>query len=113
MPDALAALALGDFRDRPAADDRQRLVLENVRIIGIAGFIVLGLDQEPRLFFLSASAVHTHQMPSPVQFLALEREDQVPFLVSAMRVAVRLPAAAVPDHHGAAAILPLRDGPLE
>src|SRR4051794_41062229 len=113
MPDALAALALGNFRDRSATDDRQRLVLENVGVIGIAGFVVLGLDQEPRLFFLSASAVHAHEMPPPAQFLALEREDQVPLLVSAMRVAIGLPTAAVPDHHGAAAILPLRNGPFE
>ena len=34
-------------------------------------------------------------------------------LVTLMRVAVRLPTAAIPDHDGAAAVLPLRNGPFE
>src|SRR5215467_12853643 len=35
------------------------------------------------------------------------------FLVARVRVALRVPAAAIPDHDGAAAIFPLRDGSLE
>src|SRR5262249_57666756 len=35
------------------------------------------------------------------------------FLVADVRVALRVPAAAIPNHDGAAAILPLRDGSLE
>src|SRR5262249_56283925 len=54
-----------------------------------------------------------HEMPPPVQLLALEGEIEMAFLVSGVRVAFRMPAAAIPNHHGPAAILPLGDGPLE
>src|SRR5262249_55240949 len=113
IPNALAALAFGDLGGRAAAVHRQRFVFENVRIFRAAGFLVLRFDQKPRLLLLPAPAVHAHEMPSPVQLLAVQGESEMTFLVARMRVALRVPAAAVPNHDGAAAILSLRDGSLE
>src|SRR5215470_19209176 len=113
MPDPLAPLACSDFGDRAAADHRQRLVLENVRITPAARFLVLRFDQKPWLLFFPGPAVHAHEMPSPMQLLALQGEGEMTFLVAHVRVALRVPAAAIPNHDGAAAILPLRDGSLE
>jgi len=113
MPNPLAALAFGDLGDRAAADHRQRLVLENVRIIRAARFLVLRFDQKPWLLFFPGPAVHAHEMPSPMQLLAVQGESEMTFLVARVRVALRVPAAAIPNHDGAAAIFPLRDGSLE
>src|SRR5262245_56131427 len=113
MPDAFAALTLGNFRDRAAADHRERLVLENVGIFRVPRRLVPALDQEPRLLLFPGAAMHAHEMPTPAQLLALEPEVEVAFLEAGMRVAFRIPATAIPDHHGAAAVLSLRDRPLE
>src|SRR5262245_49968980 len=113
MPNPLAALAFGDLGNRAAADHRQWFVLENVRIIRAARFLVLRFDQKPWLLFFPGPAVHAHEMPSPMQLLAVQGESEMTFLVARVRVALRVPAAAIPNHDGAAAILPLRDGSLE
>src|SRR6266487_6115825 len=52
-------------------------------------------------------------MPSPMQLLAVQGESKMTFFVARVRVALRVPAAAVPNHDGAAAILSPRDGSLE
>ena len=52
-------------------------------------------------------------MPPPVQLLAIEGESQMTFLISRVRIAFRIPAAAIPNHDGAAAVLSRRDGSLE
>src|SRR5258708_4439814 len=78
-----------------------------------AGLVVLGFDQSPRLFFLSASAVHAHEVPAPMQLLPLEREDEVPLLVTLVRVVLRNPAPTIPDHPRAAAVLSLRNRAFE
>ncbi len=113
MPNPLAALAFSDLGNRAAADRRQRLVLENVRIIRAARFLVLRFDQKPWLLFFPGPAVHAHEMPSPMQLLALQGESEMTFLVARVRVTLRVPAATIPNHDGAAAIFPLRDGSLE
>src|SRR5258708_22241836 len=113
MPNPLAALAFSDLGNRAAADRRQRLVLENVRIIRAARFLVLRFDQKPWLLFFPGPAVHAHEMPSPMQLLAIQGESEMTFLVARVRVALRVPAAAIPNHDGAAAIFPPRDGSLE
>src|SRR5262249_44757939 len=77
MPPPLAALAFGDLRDRAAADHRARLFLENIGIAGAAGGLVLGLDQQPRHLLFAGAAAHAHEMPSPVQLLALEFKVQM------------------------------------
>src|ERR1700682_3338905 len=52
-------------------------------------------------------------MPAAVQFLAVEVERQMTLGQSLVRIALRRPMAAIPDHHGATAIFALRDGALE
>src|SRR5215468_12277567 len=52
-------------------------------------------------------------MPSPMQLLAVQGESEMTFLVARVRVALRVPAAAIPNHDGAAAILSPRDRSLE
>src|SRR5215467_11497256 len=113
VPYALAALALGDLRNRAAAHHRQRLLLEDVGITRPARGLVLGLDQQPRHLLFPGPTVHAHEMPPPVQLVAVEPKLEVTFLQSPLRIAFRMPAAAVPNQHGSAAILALRDGPFE
>src|SRR5262245_51173615 len=71
------------------------------------------LDQQPVVALLASPAVHTHQMPSAVQLLSFERERQMPFRQALVRIVLRVPASAVPDHYRAAAILALRDRAFE
>ena len=52
-------------------------------------------------------------MPAAVQFLAVEVEGQMSFGIASMRIVFGAPAAAVPDHHRAAAVFALRDGAFE
>jgi hypothetical protein len=113
VPHALSTLALGDLGDRAAAHDREWLVLENVGLISFARLFVPGLDQQPRLLAFAASAIHAHEVPAAAQLLPIKREVEMTLLVALVRVALGVPMAAVPDHHGAAAILSLRDRALE
>ncbi len=71
------------------------------------------LDQQPVVALLAAPAAHAHQVPETVQLLAVERERQMALAQALVRIVLRLPAAAVPDHHRAAAVFALRDGALE
>src|SRR5262249_34458521 len=64
-------------------------------------------------FFSPAPAVHAHEMPSSMQLLAIQGESEMTFPVARVRVALRVPASAVPNHDGAAAVLSPRDGSLE
>src|SRR5262249_41343192 len=77
-----------------------------------AGFLIFRLDQKPGLLFLSRPAVHAHEMPSSVQLRALEGEVEMALLVSGVRIPFRMPAAAIPNHHRAAPVLPRRAGSL-
>src|SRR5215813_13497857 len=52
-------------------------------------------------------------MPSSMQLLAIQGESEMTFPVARVRVALRVPASAVPNHDGAAAVLSPRDGSLE
>ena len=62
---------------------------------------------------LAVARAHAHQMPAAVQLLAVEHEIQMAFGIAFVRVALRYPAPAIPDHDGATAIFALRDGALE
>ena len=48
-----------------------------------------------------------------MELLAVEPEGEAAFAVVLARIALGLPAAAVPEHDRAAAVLPLRDRALE
>src|SRR5262249_36257104 len=82
-------------------------------LLAAAASLVFCFDKTPRPFFPPAPAAHAHEMPSPMQLLAVQGESKMTFLVARVRVAPRIPAAAVPNHDGAAAILSPRDGSLE
>src|SRR5512144_1621119 len=57
--------------------------------------------------------MHAHQVPAAAEFFAVERERQVTLGESLMRIALWLPAPAIPDHYRAAAILAFGDRALE
>src|SRR5688500_14784179 len=57
--------------------------------------------------------MHAHEMPAAMQLGPLEPEIEMALLVAALRIAFRLPGAAVPDHHGPAAVFTLGNRALE
>src|ERR1700732_2658714 len=77
-----------------------------------AEFIVR-LDEQPWLGFLSGSRPHPNQVPTPFEPRAVQRKRQMPFSKPLLRIALRLPSAAVPDDHRARAIFALRNISLE
>jgi hypothetical protein len=77
------------------------------------GLVVALLDEKPVLALLLATRPHADQRPGTAHSLAVEPEGQLALLQGFVRIADRLPGAAIPEHDGAAAIFPLRDGPLE
>src|SRR6476659_5638337 len=52
-------------------------------------------------------------MPAPMELLPFKREIELALGVAPVRIAIRDPAPAIPDHHGAATVLALRDRALE
>ena len=113
MPHPLLALALRDLLDRAAAHHRLRHLLQDIRVLGVARRLVARLDQQPACLLFVRPSAHADQMPGPVELLALELEGETALLEPLVRIAFRIPATAVPDHHRAAAILALRDGAFE
>ena len=109
----LRRLAGGDVLDRAAGDHRGGLFLEDVGIGLAAGGLVAALDQQPVLPLLAALRAHADEVPAALELRALQREVEPALLQPAHRVALGLPAAAVPDDHLAAAVLALRDLALE
>src|SRR6202047_1429259 len=77
-----------------------------------AEFIVR-LDEQPRLGLLSGSRPHPNQGPTTLEPRAVELNRQMPFRKPLLRIALRLPSAAVPDDHRARAIFALRNISLE
>src|SRR5262249_57628294 len=71
--------------------------------------LVMRLDEQPVLALLARAATHAHEMPRAGELLAVEREIELALLEPALGIALGLPGAAIPDHHGAAAVLALRD----
>src|SRR3546814_2663565 len=71
------------------------------------------------LLLLARLVGHAHQVPASAQLLAVQLEVEMPLGVALLGVAPllgvtkRRPAAAVPQHHRAAAVLTLRNGPFE
>ena len=62
---------------------------------------------------VALARTHAHEMPATVQFIAIEHEIEVALGVALVRVAVRDPAATIPDHDGAPTIFAFRDRALE
>jgi hypothetical protein len=106
----VASLVARDLEQEPAGDDRARLLLRDVLR---AGVLVPMLDQEPRGPLL-APAPRADQDPGAVELLAVQGELELALLQGGVHVVdLRSPGAPVPDHHRAAAVLPLRDDSLE
>ena len=103
----------GDLVHGPAGGGRVLHFLQNIRIGFFAGEFVGRLDQEPWLLSFARTLAHAHQMPVAVQLLAMQFEIEMTLLHPLVRIVLRRPAAAVPDHHGAAAVLVLWDGAFE
>src|SRR6266850_3084076 len=106
------AFTCGDLLHRASRRDRSVLVED---IVGLAFFgkIVAMLDQQP-VGPLAAIAVvaHAHQHPTAMKLVAMQRKFQIALLEAPLRV-VGFPIAAVPELHGAAAILVLWNGAFE
>ena len=106
------ALALCDLLHRAPRGDRA-ILRENVVVLALLRIFVAVLDQEP-VGALAAIAVmaHPHQHPAAMQLVAMQVEFQVALLEAALGI-FRIPSAAVPQLHRAAAILVLRDRAFE
>ena len=95
------------------ADARGRLFVGDLGVAGVAGELVLRLDEQPRLGLLAAARLHPHEMPSPLDPCAVEGEFQMALGETFVGIADRGPAAAIPHDHRAAAVLALRNVALE
>src|SRR3954465_15382206 len=93
--------------------DRGRFLVGDLGLRRRAGEFVITLDEQPLLLLLMWAGAHAHEVPAPFQPLPFEREIKVPLGISLSWVALRLPASLVPDDHGAATVLALRDHALE
>src|SRR5262249_25437482 len=113
VPHALFALAAGDLFDAAPADDRARLLFQNVTVARSARFFVLALDQEPVVVAVALACAHAYEMPAAMQFFTVEIEDEMAFGERLVRIAFRRPGAAGPDHHRAAPLFALPGGALE
>ncbi|KEY54165.1 hypothetical protein EN41_22165 [Agrobacterium tumefaciens] len=102
-----------DLLDTAAGLYRFRPFLENISTAFVPRLLIVTLDQQPVLPALSGLAVHAHQMPAAFQLLSLELELQMALSISFPGITNRLPDAAIPDDHSAAAILSLGDDAFE
>ena len=113
IPDTVAIL--GDRLERTAALDAERIVHDD----GVATMrhrrLVALFDQEPiRAPLAGGLAAHPYQRPVALQFLTAQLEFEHPLGEGRGRVGIGGdPSAAVPQQHGAAAILPSRNNALE
>jgi hypothetical protein len=109
--------AIGLARDvvEPASGQHAaRLPLDDGRRARGPRLLVAALDQEPaRARAGSLFGSHPHQMPAAAQLLAGQREVELSLRETAVRIADRLPRAAIPHDDGSAAVLALRDHALE
>jgi hypothetical protein len=70
------------------------------------------LDQQPVGALFTLTIAHPGEDPAAVELLSLQREIELAFAIGLLRV-VAIPGAAIPYHHGAAAVLTLRNGAFE
>src|SRR5262249_31406646 len=62
---------------------------------------------------LPGTGMDAHEVPAPPELLTLQREVELTLLQSVVWIPLRMPVAAVPDQHRAAAVFALGNGPLE
>src|SRR3984893_4932475 len=109
-----AQLSLGrELLVGAAADARGDFLVGDLRVAGVAGELVLGLDEKPRLGLLPTPWPHTDQMPTALEPGAVEPGGQVTPPEPLVGIALGKPAAAIPDDHRSAAIFAFRNVTLE
>src|SRR5690606_37236149 len=90
-----------------------RPLLEDVWVVFGAGGFVVALDEQPVVALLARPPRHADEMPAAAELLAFQLEFQLALLQAFVRIAKGRPSPAIPDDHGTAAILPLRDRSFE
>ncbi len=110
MPDAVAAR--GDFLETAAGGDAVRHVVGDRCGLAQTRVFVGFLEEQPTLAAVFAAAA-AHEVPASVQLLAVELELETAFLERFLRIALGNPRAAVPEHHGARAVLLRRNHAFE
>jgi len=78
-------------------------------LFSFPGELIVMLDQEPIDPLFAFSFAHPGQNPAAVKFLTLHGEVQFAFPICAFWI-FAIPMAAIPDHHGAAAVLAFWNG---
>src|SRR5262252_7692145 len=113
MPDA--ALGGGDLIEGAPRAHALGSGIHDAGAVARARRFVPLLDEEPAppLVVAALASPDPHECPSAVELLALEGELEIALAVALVRIAHGFPCAAVPHHHGATAVLALRDGSLE
>src|SRR6185503_13561593 len=102
----------GDLIEITLAGDAEGLALENIIFPQAPGGAVLFLDQQPVGPAVVACA-HPCENPTAVKLPALQAELELAAAQPGMRVADRLPLAAIPEQDGSGAVLALGNGPFE
>jgi hypothetical protein len=82
-------------------------------VVARVGLVVASLDQQPRLPPLGLARPQADERPFAAQPLAVQPEHQLAALEPLVRIAERLPAAAVPQQDGAGAVIVRRDHAFE
>src|ERR1700733_8488670 len=109
----LAARMPSELVNRSAGVDRLWPLLEDIGFVGGTGEFIVPLDEKPVLALFTRLAVHPHEMPAPVELLAVQLELKMALFQASVRVPDRGPLSAVPDDDRAATILALGDRALE
>src|SRR5215831_15053810 len=110
-----AVLRRGDLLDGPAGCHALRLGLDDRPQPARRGLCVSLLDEKPAALVATAlpPGADLDECPASMELLAIQRELQRACAIGLVRVADRLPGAAIPDKHSAAAVLALGDDALE
>ena len=109
VPARRRALTRRNFLHGAPGGDRGGQGLEQSRALTRRRPGVAALDQQPIAPARSGTPRHLHQRPPAFEPNAVEGEPQLAVLQHDAGVALGPPVAAIPYHHGASAILSLRD----
>ena len=104
--DWLGRKVLGDFLLRAACEDAARVIFDVPAGLRLGVFL---LDEQP--FVALAASAHQHQREFAAQLFAMQAKFEIAALDlrQRRRVAQQFVAAAIPQHHAAAAVLALRN----
>src|SRR5215471_180072 len=100
MPDPIGARR--DFLEAPSRCNAVGLVIADCRGFAKARVFVGFLDEQPALASVLPAAA-SDQIPAAVKLLSSELELETALVEHFLRIALRHPCAAVPQHHGSRA----------